>query len=107
VLNAERVAAQLSALRLGVKDVVLSSWALDEAYEKALEAFSGERDRCVQAELQAKRVWRAGIADIVRALIASLAIAFVLMVTADITKAVLDNAENTAVIAAAHRVETE
>ena len=53
-LNAEKVAARLSELRNSVRQAVLSSWALDEAYDRALQTQESEQSAFAGSDLRVR-----------------------------------------------------
>jgi hypothetical protein len=101
-LNAEKVADQLLQIQSGVDEAMTSAWTLDEKYEEALDAYSTESDKCKSAERQVRGIWRESAFAITKTIIASVCVAFGLMVLADLTKAILDTAASTGVVGAAY-----
>lgn len=55
-LNAEKVASRIAQIRNSVRQAVLSSWALDEAYDRALETAEREQSACLSADRQVKEL---------------------------------------------------
>jgi hypothetical protein len=55
-LNAENVAARIAEIRKGVCQAVLSSWALDEADDKATQAAGEEQGKFLASESQVKQL---------------------------------------------------
>ena len=53
-LNAEKVASRLSETREGIKKAVLSSWALDEAFDRALQTLTGEQREFAGSDFRVK-----------------------------------------------------
>ena len=102
-LSAERAAAQLNRVRMAVASAVVSDWAMDSAYEAAVQSYADEAEKCRQAEVTVRRIWQDCVGAIVTALVVSIGCAFVLMVLADITRAILDTAGSTGAVADAYR----
>jgi hypothetical protein len=99
VLNAEKVAEQLGHLRSSVRQTVLSSWALDDAFDQMQTLLTSERDKCRSATLAVTRIWLRAFGLIAAGGIASVFIAFLILVMADLTQTLLDTATNTGFIA--------
>lgn len=99
VLNAEKVAKQLAQLRNSVREAVLSSWALDNAFVQTQSLLRPGQDKCRSATLAVRRVWLNGFSLIAAGAIASVFIAFLILVMADLTQTLLDTATNTGLIA--------
>jgi len=99
VFNAEKVAEQLGHLRNSVRQAVLSSWALDDAFDQTRPLLTSERDKCRSATLAVTRIWLGTFGLIASGVIASLFIAFLILVMADLTQTLLDTATNTGLIA--------
>lgn len=55
-LNAEKVAARLAQFRWNVRQALLSSWALDEADDRALQTAQEEQGKLTASEVQAARL---------------------------------------------------
>jgi hypothetical protein len=55
-LNAEKVAYRMAQIRNSVRQAVLSSWAVDEAYDRALHAAEEEQSKCVNANARAAQI---------------------------------------------------
>lgn len=66
--NAEKVAQRLDALRGEVRQAVLSSWALNEAYDQALQTVENERvqfrNSDLRVRLESQRVYRSAAAAV-------------------------------------------
>lgn len=99
MLPSERVAAQLEQLRSDVRQVFLTSWAIDEAFEQATDLASNEREKCRVAVLAQKGIWLSAISRILVALLAAVLGSFVILVCADLVKTFLDTASHTGVVA--------
>lgn len=99
VLNAEKVAEQLGHLRNSVRRAVLSQWALDDALDQTQSLLTLEQEKCGSATLAVGRIWLGVFGLIAAGAIASVFIAFLILVMADLTQTLLDTATNTGVIA--------
>ena len=99
VLNAEKVAEQLGQLRNSVRQAVLSSWALDDAFDQTQTLLTPQQDKCRSATLAVTRIWLSTFGLIAAGGIASAFIAFLILVMADLTQTLLDTATNTGVMA--------
>ncbi len=55
-LNAEKVALRLSQMRENVRQAVLSSWALDEAYDRALETLESEQRSFASSDFRVRQL---------------------------------------------------
>jgi hypothetical protein len=100
-LPSERVAAQLEQLRSQVRQIFLTSWNLDEAFEQAADLASAERDKCRVAALAEKGIWLSTISRVLVALLVASLASFVILVCADLVKTFLDTASHTGVVAEA------
>ena len=98
-LPAERVASQLEQIRAEVRQIFLTSWALDEAFEQASDLNSAERDKCRVATLAQKGIWLSTISRILVGLLVAVLVSFVILVCADLVKTFLDTASHTGVVA--------
>jgi hypothetical protein len=98
-LPAERVAAQLEQLRADVRQVFLTSWTIDDAFDQASELTVVEREKCRVAILAQKGIWLSTISRILVALLAAVLASFVILVSADLVKTFLDTASHTGVVA--------
>jgi hypothetical protein len=99
VLNAEKVAEQLGHLRDSVRQAVLSSWALDDAFDQTQTLLTSEQNKCRSATLAVTGIWLSAFGVIAAGAIASVFIAFLILVMADLTQTLLDTATNTGLIA--------
>jgi len=99
MLPSERVAAQLEQLRGAVKQIFLTSWTLDEAFEQAADLNGVEREKCRVATLAHKGIWLSAISRILVALLVAVLGSFVIVVSADLVKTFLDTASHTGVVA--------
>lgn len=55
-LNAEKVAARIAEIRKNVRQAVLSSWALDEANDQAMQTAEDEQGKFQASEIQIKQL---------------------------------------------------
>jgi hypothetical protein len=99
VLLSERVAGQLEQLRGEVRQMLLTSWTLDETFEQAADLTSVERDKCRVATLAQKEIWLSAISRIVIGWLAAMLVSFLTLVCADLVQTRLDTASNTGVMA--------
>ena len=99
LLPSERVALQLQQLRSQVRQIFLTSWKLDEAFQEANDLASVERDKCRVATLAQKGIWLSMTSRILVALLVAVLACFVILVCADLVKTFLDTASHTGVVA--------
>jgi hypothetical protein len=99
VLNAEKVAEQLGQLRNSVRQAILSSWALDDAFDEIQELSAPERNKCRSATLAVTRIWLNAFGVMALGIVAMAFVAFLILVMADLTQTLLDTATNTGLIA--------
>lgn len=97
--NAEKVANQLRASRSQVRAAIVSSWEFDEAFSRASEAASLESGKCRISSLIVKGIWLSFFGQIGLAILATLLVAFLILVFADLTQTLLDTATNTGITA--------
>jgi hypothetical protein len=97
--KAEEVANKLAAHRAAVREAMLNSWAIDEVFDESSELAGVESNKCQSASLIVSGIWLAAVAQMVTALIASVFLAFLILVMADLTQTLLDTATNTGVMA--------
>jgi hypothetical protein len=102
-LNAEVVADQLQTVRRLTRAAVLSEWAVDRAFDDAAKETDQEQKHCVEAERALKKLRLNMGCSIVVLLIASVSTAFLTLVLADLTQALLDSATSSAFIASAYQ----
>jgi len=98
LLNAEKVADQVGQLRSSVRQVILSSWALDDAFDTTQGLVASERDKCRSATLAVERIWFSAVGMMAAGVIAMAFVAFLILVMADLTQTLLDTATNTGVM---------
>jgi hypothetical protein len=99
VLLSERIAAELEQIRGEVRQVLLTSWTLDDTFEQAVDLNSVERDKCRVSTLAQKGIWLSGASRILTGLLAAVLGSFLILVCADLVQTLLDNATNTGVVA--------
>jgi hypothetical protein len=99
VFNAEKVADQLEQVRSLVRQAVLTSWALDDAFDRSSELALSEQNKCRSATLAVKGIWLSTFGLIGTGAVAAAFVAFLILVMADLTQTLLDTATNTGVIA--------
>lgn len=95
----ERVAGQLQQLRNDVRQALLTSWKLDEAFDQATELTSVEREKCRIATLTQKSIWLSAGSKMLPGVFAALLLGFLILVFADLVRTLLDTAANTGTVA--------
>ena len=99
VLLSERVARQLEQLRGGVRQMLLTSWTLDDTFEQVANLDSAERDKYRAAILAQKSVWLSAASRIVIGLLATGLVSLLIVVFADLVRTQLDTAASTGTVA--------
>jgi hypothetical protein len=99
VLLSERVARQLEQLRGGVRQMLLTSWTLDDTFEQVANLDSAERDKYRAAILAQKSVWLSAASRIVIGLLATGLVSLLIVVFADLVRTQLDTATSTGTVA--------
>jgi hypothetical protein len=99
VLLSERVARQLEQLRGGVRQMLLTSWTLDDAFQQAANLDSAERDKYRAAILAQKSIWLSAASRIVIGLLATVLVSLLIVVFADLVQAQLDTATSGGIMA--------
>jgi hypothetical protein len=99
ILPSEQMASELEQLQGEVGQTMLTSWAVDEAYEQAADLTSVEREKCRVALLAQKGIWLSAVSKILPALLAALLVSFLVVVSADLVKTLLDTASHTGILA--------
>lgn len=99
VLLSERVARQLEQLRGGVRQVLLTSWTLDDTFEQVANLGSAERDKYRAAVLAQKSVWLSAASRIVIGLLATGLVSLLIVVFADLVQTQLDTATSSGTVA--------
>ena len=98
-VNAARVAQTLLQVKAAVSQSILTSWDFDDAYEKAVDAYTTEREKFEAKETANRATWMEAFISIAKAIGCGVAVSFLLLVFADLTKALLDSARYAGVIA--------
>lgn len=101
VLPSERVARQLEQLRGGVRQMLLTSWSLDDALEQAVNLDSAERDKYRAAILAQINIWLSAASRIVIGLLATGLVSLLIVVFADLVQTQLDTATSSGAVAEA------
>lgn len=101
VLPSERVARQLEQLRGGVRQMLLTSWSLDDALEQAVNLDSAERDKYRTAILAQINIWLSAASRIVIGLLATGLVSLLIVVFADLVQTQLDTATSSGAVAEA------
>ncbi|HEY2801967.1 MAG TPA: hypothetical protein VGI85_15360, partial [Chthoniobacterales bacterium] len=96
-----KVANQLRAKRFQVRAAISSSWEFDEAFTQVSETASLESGKCRIASLAVKGIWLSFFGQIGLAVLATVLVAFLVLVFADLTQTLLDTATNTGLTAEA------
>jgi len=99
VLPSERVARQLEQLRGGVRQMLLTSWTLDDRFEQVANLGSAERDKYRAAILAQKSVWLSAASRIVIGLLATGLVSLLIVVFADLVQTQLDTATSSGTVA--------
>ena len=99
VLLPERVARQLEQLRGGVRQMLLTSWALDGAFEQVANLVSLERDKYRAATRTQKGIWLSAASRIVIGLLAAGLGSLLILVSADLVQTQLDTATSSSTAA--------
>ena len=95
----ERVAGQLEQLRGEVRQALLTSWKLDDAFDQAADLASVEREKCRVATLTQKGIWLSAGSKMLPGVFAALLVTFLILVSADLVRTLLDTAANTGTVA--------
>ena len=99
VLLSERVARQLEQLRGGVRQMLLTSWTLDDTFEQVANLGSAERDKYRAAILAQKSVWLSAASRIVVGLLATGLVSLLIVVFGDLVQTQLDTATSSGTVA--------
>jgi rubrerythrin len=99
VLPSERVARQLEQLRGGVRQMLLTSWSLDDALEQAVNLDSAERDKYRAAILAQINIWLSAASRIVIGLLATGLVSLLIVVYGDLVQTQLDTATSSSAVA--------
>lgn len=95
----ERVAGQLEQLRNEVRQALLTSWKLDDAFDQASELTSVEREKCRVATLSQQGIWLSAGSKMLPGLFVAALLSFLILVFADLVRTLLDTAANTGTVA--------
>ncbi len=95
----ERVAGQLEQLRGEVRQMLLTSWTLDDAFDQAADLNSVERDKSREAILAQKGIWLSAVSRILIGLLVTILLSFLILVFADLVQAQLDTATSGGIMA--------
>lgn len=95
----ERTAAQLQQLRSEVRQILLTSWTLDDSFEQATEITAAERDKCRVSSLAQKGIWLSTTSRILIGLFAAILVSFLILICSDVVQTLLTTAASTAVVA--------
>jgi hypothetical protein len=98
VLLSERVARQLEQLRGGVRQMLLTSWTLDDAFAQVAKLDSAERDKYRTAILAQKSIWLSAASRIVIGLVATGLASLLIVVFADLVQTQLDTATSSVIV---------
>ncbi len=101
VLLSERVARQLEQLRGGVRQMLLTSWTLDGAFEQVANLVTAERDKYRAATRAQKGIWLSAASRIVIGLLAAGLGSLLILVFADLVQTQLDTATSSSTVAEA------
>ena len=99
VLLSERVARQLEQLRGEVRQMLLTSWTLDDTFEQVANLGSAERDKYRAAILAQKSVWLSAASRIVVGLLATGLVSLLIVVFGDLVQTQLDTATSSGTVA--------
>jgi len=99
VLLSERVARQLEQLRGGVRQMLLTSWTLDDMFEQVANLDSAERDKYRAAILAQKSIWLSAASRIVIGLLATGLVSLLIVVFGDLVQTQLDTATSSRTVA--------
>ena len=99
LLLSERVAHQLEQLRGGVRQMLLTSWTLDDAFEQAADLNSAERDKYRAAILAQINIWLSAASRIVIGLLATGLVSLLIVVFGDLVQTQLDTATSSGAVA--------
>ena len=98
-LLSERVARQLEQLRGAVRQMLLTSWTLDDAFEQAANLSLTEREKHRVATLAEQGIWLSTTSRIVIGLLATALASLLIVVFGDLVQTQLDTATNSTTVA--------
>jgi hypothetical protein len=99
IFPSERMALELEQLRGEVRQIVLTSWSVDEVFEQAADLTSAEREKCRVAALAQKSIWLSAASKMLPGMLAAVLVSFLIVICADLVKTLLDTAAHTGVLA--------
>jgi hypothetical protein len=99
----ERVADELEQLRREVRQMLLTSWTLDDSFEQASGINFVERDKCRVATLAQEGIWLSGVSRMLIGALTAVLVSFLILAYADLLQTQLGLATNTEVVADAIR----
>ena len=99
VLPSERVARQLDQLRSRVRQTMLTSWILDDAFEQAVTLNSAEQEKYGAATVAQKGIWLSTTWRILIGLLATGLASLMIVVFGDLVQTQLDTATNSSTVA--------
>jgi hypothetical protein len=99
----ERVADELEHLRREVRQMLLTSWTLDDSFEQANGINFVERDKCRVATLAQEGIWLSGVSRMLIGVLTAVLVSFLILAYADLLQTQLGLATNTEVVADAIR----
>ena len=94
------------ASRFQVRTAIASSWEFDEAFAQASGTAYHEGGKCRISSLAVKGVWLSFFGQVGLAILATVLVAFLILVFADLTQTLLDTATNTGITADASKPST-
>jgi hypothetical protein len=100
-LLSERVAHQLEQLRGAVRQMLLTSWTIDDAFKQATDLSLTERDKDRVATLAEQGIWLSATSRSVVGLLATGLVCLLILVFADLVQTQLDTATNSSTVAEA------
>jgi hypothetical protein len=100
-LTAEKVADQLQQLRSQIRSALLTDWAIDRALVQTAAEVENEQRRCLEASRPLKALWMNVGTFMAVVIVCAVLASFFILVLADVVRATLDAAQNSALVAAA------
>ena len=97
----ERAARQLEQLRNNVRQMLLTSWTLDDVFDRAAGVLSAEREKERTASLTQKGIWLSAAPRIGIGLLAAGLCGLLILVFGDLVQTQLDTASNSTLVAEA------
>lgn len=99
LLPSERVARQLQQLRGAVRQMLLSSWILDDAFEQAVNLNLAEQEKYRAAMVAQTGIWLSAASRILIGLLAAGLASLMIVVLADLVQTQLDTATSSSSVA--------